>query len=101
MPQTVNRKTLRSWTEELDTVGERIAQHFSRSELRRRAQDYLRGLLSGVERNNGWQLAEVAGDATPYGLQHLLGRANWDADLVRDDLRGYVIEHLGDDERVF
>ena len=54
MPQTVNRNTLRSWTEELETVGERIAPHFSRSELRRRAQDYLRGLLSGVERKNGF-----------------------------------------------
>ncbi len=100
VPQTVDRKTLRSWTEELDAVSERIAPRFSRSEVRRRVRDYLRGLLSGVERKNGWQLAEVAGDATPYGLQHLLGRANWDADLVRDDLRGYVIEHLGDDESV-
>jgi SRSO17 transposase len=100
LPQTVDRKTVRSWTEELDAVGERIAPHFSRSEVRRRARDYLRGLLSGVERKNSWQLAEVAGDATPYGLQHLLGRANWEADLVRDDLRGYVIEHLGDDEGV-
>ena len=100
MPQTVNRKTLRSWTEELDTVGERIAPHFSRSELRRRAQDYLRGLLSGVERKNGWQLAEMAGDATPYGLQHLLGRANWDADELRDDLRQYVVERLCDEEAV-
>ncbi|MCA1719400.1 MAG: IS701 family transposase [Actinobacteria bacterium] len=88
---------MRSWTEELDAVGERIAPHFSRSEVRRRARDYLCGLLSGVERKNGWQLAEVAGDATPYGLQHLLGRANWDADLVRDDLRGYVSEHLGEE----
>jgi SRSO17 transposase len=97
LPQTVDRMTVRSWTEELDAVGERIAPHFSRSELRRRARDYLRGLLSTVERKNGWQLAEVAGDATPYGLQHLLGRANWEADLVRDQLRGYVSEHLGEE----
>src|SRR3712207_6764755 len=98
--QTVDRKTVRSWTEEFNALNERIAPRFSRSEVRRRARDYLRGLLSGAERKNGWQLAEVAGDATPYGLQHLLGRANWDADLVRDDLRDYVIEHLGDDESV-
>jgi SRSO17 transposase len=57
-------------------------------------------LLSAVERKNGWQLAEVAGNATPYGLQHLLGRANWDADAVRDDLREYVLEHLGDEDAV-
>ena len=45
---------------------------------------------------NGWQLAEQAGDATPYGVQHLLSTYVWDADLVRDDLRDYVVEHLGD-----
>jgi SRSO17 transposase len=98
MPQTVDQKTVRSWTEELSALDQRIAPYFSRSEVRRRAQDYLRGLLSAAERKNSWQLAEAAGDATPYGLQHLLGRANWDADLVRDDLRGYVSEHLFGEE---
>jgi SRSO17 transposase len=98
MPQTVERKMLRSWTEELEAVGERLSVHFARSEVRQRAKDYLHGLLSGAERKNGWQLAEVAGNATPYGLQHLLGRANWDADAVRDDLREYVLEHLAGDE---
>src|SRR5215208_6718284 len=100
MPRTVDRKMARSWTEELDAVGERIAPRFARSEVRDRARDYLRGLLSAVERKNGWQLAEVARNATPYGLQHLLGRANWDADAVRDDLREYVLEHLGDEDVV-
>jgi SRSO17 transposase len=64
--------------------------------VRAHAGAYLKGLLSPVERKNGWQLAEVVGDPTPYALQHLLGRARWDADAVRDDLRDYVIEHLGD-----
>jgi SRSO17 transposase len=100
MSRTVNRKTVRSWTEELDALDRRIAPRFSRSEVRRRARDYLRGLLSGAERKNSWQLAEMAGDATPYGLQHLLGRSNWDADGLRDDLRRYVLEHLGDGEAV-
>ena len=59
-----------------------------------------RGLLSGAERKNGWQLAEVAGNTTPYGLQHRLGRASWDADALREDLREYVIEHLADDGSV-
>ena len=97
MPKTVDRKTVRSWTEELDALDQRIAPHFSRSEVRRRARDYLRGLLSAAERKNSWQLAEVAGNTTPYGIQHLLGRANWDAEQVRDDLRGYVSEHLGEE----
>jgi SRSO17 transposase len=100
MPQTVDRKTVRSWTEELDAVSERIAPRFARAELRARVQSYLHGLLSGVERKNSWQLAELAGDTTPYGLQHLLGRANWDAGELREDLREYVLEHLGEEEAV-
>src|SRR5215204_7764296 len=100
MPKTVDRKTVRSWIEQLDALDQRIAPHFSRSEVRRRARDYLRGLLSAAERKNSWQLAEVAGNATPYGIQHLLGRANWDADAVRDELRGYVVECLAGEESV-
>jgi SRSO17 transposase len=84
------------WTEELERVAARIAPRFSRVEPRRRALAYLRGLLASVERKNGWQLAEVAGDATPDGMQDFLKRMRWDADAVRDDLRAYVIEHLGD-----
>ena len=57
---------------------------------------YRRGLLSPAERKNSWQLAEVSGDATPDGLQHLLRRALWDPEAVRDELRRYVIQHLGD-----
>src|SRR5688500_7064392 len=100
MAPTVDRKMVRSWTEELEAVGDRLSVHFARSEVRQRAQDYLRGLLSEAERKNSWQLAEVAGNSTPYGIQHLLGRANWDADAVRDELREYVIEHLAGGERV-
>src|SRR5215217_7467614 len=98
MSQTVDRKGLRSWTKQLEAVDKRLSAHFARSEARQRAQDYLLGLLSEVERKNSWQLAEVAGNSTPYGIQHLLGRANWDADAVRDELRDYVVEHLADDE---
>lgn len=94
----VDRKMVRSWIEELNALSERIAPRFARSEVRGRARAYLRGLLSAAERKNSWQLAEVAGNTTPYGLQHLLGRANWDADALRDDLREYVLEHLGDEE---
>src|ERR671912_2154919 len=100
MPNTVDRKMLRSWSEELEALGERLSVHFARSEVRQRANDYLRGLLSEAERKNSWQLAEVAGNSTPYGLQHLLGRANWDADAVREDLRGYVSEHLGEEDAI-
>jgi SRSO17 transposase len=84
------------WAADLEALWERIAPRFGRVEVRRRASGFLRGLLSGVERKNGWQLAEQAGDATPDGMQRLLNHARWDADQVRDDLRGYVVEHLGD-----
>ena len=83
------------WAEGIEQVHECIAGRFRRPEPRRRALDYLRGLLSPVERKNGWQLAEQAGDATPDGVQRLLYNYRWDADLVRNDLGDYVVEHLG------
>jgi SRSO17 transposase len=87
---------VRAWAAGLDALHARIAGRFARAEPRRRALAYLRGLLGPVGRKNGWQLAEHAGEATPDGMQRLLATADWDPDLVRDDLRGYVVEHLGD-----
>jgi len=95
-PADLSIDTVRAWTVELTAVERRIGARFRRWDARRRAGAYLRGLLSPTERKNGWQLAEVNGDATPYGVQHLRGRAVWDADVVRDDLGSYVIEHVGD-----
>ena len=88
------------WADGIERVHECIASRFRRPEPRRRALAYLRGLLSPVERKNGWQLAEQAGDATPDGVQRLLYNYRWDADQVRDDLRDYVVEHLGDADGV-
>ena len=88
------------WVTGLDDVVARIAPRFGRSEPRRRAAAYLRGLLSSVERKNGWQLAEAAGDRTPDGVQEFLSRTRWDADAVRDDLQAYVVEHFGDEDAV-
>ena len=88
------------WAEGIERVHECIAGRFRRPEPRRRALTYLRGLLSPVERKNGWQLAEQAGDATPDGVQRLLYNYRWEADLVRDDLRDYVVEHLGEADGV-
>src|SRR3954453_10559855 len=87
---------VREWANEVEAVGERIGRYFARREPRQRAIGYVRGLLSDTERKNGWQLAEHLGEATPDGVQHLLARADWDADAVRDDLTRYVAEHLGD-----
>jgi SRSO17 transposase len=93
-------ETVRAWAVGLTEVERRIMPRFARREARRQAWAYLRGLLSPVERKNGWQVAEVNGAPTPSGVQHLLGRAQWDADEVRDDLRPSLVEHLGDPQAV-
>src|SRR5438046_6210318 len=90
----------KGWARALDELMGWLGPRFGRVEPRRRALAYLRGLLSPVERKNGWQLAEQAGEATPDGMQHLLARADWDADQVRNDLRAYVVAHLGDAQAV-
>src|SRR5262247_2822350 len=95
-PADLTVDTVRAWSLALTEVERRIGPRFARWDARRRMGAYLRGLLSPVERKNGWQLAEVNGDDTPYGVQHLLGRAVWDADAVRNDLYAYVLESLGD-----
>ncbi len=78
----------------------RIAGRFARVEPRRRARAFVLGLLSGLRRKNCWTIAEHAGDVTPDGMQHLLAVARWDAGAVRDDVRGYVVEHLGSPDAV-
>jgi len=91
---------IESWRAGLDAVHARIAGRFRRSEARERAKRYLSGLLDRVERKNGWQLAEHLGESGPQGVQRLLNGADWDVDAVRDDLRDYVVEHLGDPDGV-
>src|SRR5215218_624634 len=91
---------VRAWAAGLEALHARIAGRFARAEPRRRVLAYLRGLLGNVTRKNGWQLAEHAGERTPDGMQRLLATADWDPELVRDDLRAYVVEHLGDSDAV-
>jgi SRSO17 transposase len=85
-----------AWAAGLEEVHARIGSRFARSEPRERVLAYVRGLLAPVERKNSWTLAERAGEASPDGMQRLLAAADWDADAVRDDVRDYVVEHLGD-----
>ena len=80
----------------LTALHARVAGRFARPEVRARARRYLDGLVGRVERKNGWQLAEALGEPGPHGVQRLLNAATWDADGVREDLRAYVVEHLGD-----
>jgi SRSO17 transposase len=88
-------EALSEWSNLLKSFQTRIAQHFSRSETRQTACDYLQALLSPVERKNGWQMAEQVGHQTPYRFQHLLGRAQWQADALAHEVRQYLIEALG------
>lgn len=83
------------WSQKLTQLHQRIAPRFARAEPRQRALAFLQGILSPLERKTSWQLAEQAREATPYGMQRLLGSAVCDVDGLRDDLRVYTLEHLG------
>ncbi len=96
MTATLDQQMVRGWGAALDEVHGRLRPHFGRAESRRRVRRYVEGLLGPTERKNGWQLAEQAGEATPHAMQRLLAGAKWDADAVRDALRGYVVAQLAD-----
>jgi len=88
------------WQELFDELLGRVAGRFARVEPRRHARALVLGLLADLPRKNCWTIAEHVGDPSPDGMQHLLGRAVWDEDALRDDVRAYLVEHLGDPEAV-
>jgi SRSO17 transposase len=88
------------WAQELVRLHARLAQRFARPEPRRRVLAYLQGILSDTSRKNGWQLAEHAREGRPDGMQRLLASAVWDTEGVRDDLRAYALEHLGQESAI-
>jgi SRSO17 transposase len=93
-------ETAQQWASGLEAVVTRLGTRFQRTALRQRVTAYVRGLISPIARKNGWPLAEAAGDPTPYGVPHVLGRAAWSAEAVRDALRAYGVAHLGDSDAV-
>jgi len=95
-PPTITDDPLDRWRAGLEEMFALVAGRFAQAGSRRRARMYVLGLLSGAERKNSWTIAEQAGDLTPDGMQRLLNFYSWDADAVRDDLRGYVLDALGD-----
>jgi SRSO17 transposase len=95
-PEQKELSIIRQGAQGLGELSLRIAPRFKRAEARKRVGRYLRGLLAPVERKNGWQMAEELGDPNVHGVQRLLAEADWDEEAVRDDLRAYVIEHLGE-----
>lgn len=96
----VSVEQVQGWAQHLEALHHRIARRFARSEQRQRSLAYLKALLAPLERKNGWQVAEQMGATIPDGVQRLLNAADWNADSLRDDLRAYVVEHLGDPEAV-
>lgn len=85
---------VQAWRVYWAEIERRIGTVFARAETRTRAMAYLAGLLSPAERKNSWQLAEISGNQNPYGFQHLLGRADWDPEELRDRLHAYVTAYL-------
>ncbi|MFC7247098.1 transposase [Catellatospora aurea] len=83
------------WRAEWEGLCSRLAGRFARAEPREQAQAFVRAMLAPVSTRSCWQLAEAAGDDTPDRMQRLLGRAVWDHDGVRDDLRAWVAAQLG------
>ena len=96
----VELEDVERWGGELRVLQTQLSPYFARSEPRQRAIAYIQGLLSDIPRKNGWQLAEQAGERTPDGMQRLLSSSHWSADAVRDELQGYVREHLSDTDAV-
>lgn len=90
----VTPNVVNEWARDFEAMWNRVDGCFSRRDTRARARQYVQGLLGRMERKNGWQLAEYLGNPTPYALQHLIARATWSADRLRDDLRRYVRTHL-------
>jgi SRSO17 transposase len=86
------------WDQEFEHLYRRLVPHFGRVEVRARVRRYLLGLLSPLARKNSWALAEHMQEGGPQGMQRLLNTAHWDVDAVRDSLRAYVLEHLGEPE---
>lgn len=99
-PAELDLLDVQVWNVYWAQVERRIAPIFARSDAHKRAMTYLAGLLSPAERKNSWQLAEISGDPNPYGFQHLLGRADWNPDALRDQLRTYVTDYLADPDAV-
>src|SRR5215212_8312326 len=99
-PVELDLLDVQAWNVYWAEIERRIGPVFARSDARARAMAYLAGLLSPAARKNSWQLAEISGHSNPYGFQHLLGRADWNPDVLRDRLRTYVTDYLANSDGV-
>ena len=93
-------ETLELWASSLRDVKARMRPLFTQDRVAASAGLFLDGLLGDERRKTGWMRAEAAGDPGPWRQQAVLGRGRWDADALRDIVRGYVVEHLADEDAV-
>ena len=91
---------LDTWNAELDDLLERIRPLFYRTESKKHAEQYLRGLLSPLARKNGWTIAEHVGEPNPTPLQRFLNLTPWNADALLELNREYAMEHLADPDAI-
>lgn len=94
-------ETVCQWSNTLKSFQQHLSPYFARCEARQAAFNYIQALLCPVERKNGWQMAEQVGDTTPYRVQHLLGRAQWDESQLCQEVRQYGIEELSEPDDIF
>lgn len=92
--------TLELWASSLRDVKARIRGLFTQERVAASANLFLDGLLGDERSKTGWMRAEAAGDLGPWKQQAILGRGRWEADELRDIVRGYVVEHLAADDAV-
>jgi SRSO17 transposase len=92
--QGVSLDDVWQWRDDFTELWNEVGCRFRRCDTRSHAARYVRGLLGRVERKNAWQMAEYLGDASPYAIQHLLDRASWDPDAVRDEIFRYAKQHI-------
>ena len=90
----ISLNDVKGWLDDFTELWNDVGNRFRRRDTRAHASSYVRGLLGRIERKNSWQIAEYLGDATPYAVQHLLGRATWNADDVRDEILRYAKDNL-------
>ena len=98
-PLPVDLAQVQGWQAEFERLHERLRPYAAQGRTHARMKLHLEGVLGKAERRNGWQLAEAAGDESPFAMQHLLGRASWDVVGVREETRRYVREGLGPEIR--
>ena len=84
--------------QEFNELMNRLGKVFANELGFRNARNYIKGLLGSAKRKNGWQLSEKLGEKTPYKMQQFIYRGEYKADDIRDELRSYVGEKLGEED---